>query len=107
MIKTRATLPSEVAKVVDTLKVGEVSAPFRMINEKNGRTMCAIVRLRNRIDTHRATITEDFQAMKAIVLAKRREEFLTKWIKDKIKTTYVRINDRYKNCDFQYEGWVK
>ena len=100
-------LPPEIAKVVDTLKVGEVSAPFQMISEKNGRTMCAIVKLKNRIDTHRATITEDFQAMKAIVLAKRREEFLTKWIKDKIKTTYVRINDRYKNCDFQYEGWVK
>ena len=100
-------LPSEVAKVVDTLKVGEVSAPFQMINEKNGRTMCAIVRLRNRIDTHRATITEDFQAMKDIVLAKRKEEYIDNWIKDKIRTTYVRINDRYKGCDFQYEGWIK
>lgn len=27
-------LPSEIARVVDTLKVGEVSAPFQMINEK-------------------------------------------------------------------------
>ena len=69
--------------------------------------MCAIVRLKNRIDTHRATITEDFQEMKDIVLAKRKEEFIDNWIKNKIKTTYVRINDRYKSCDFQYEGWIK
>lgn len=100
-------LPPEIAKVVDTMKVGEVSAPFQMISQKNGKTVCAVVKLKNRVETHRATITEDFQTMKDIVLAKRREEFIDKWIKDKIKTTYVRINDRYKNCDFQYEGWVK
>lgn len=100
-------LPSEVAKVVDTLKVGEVSAPFVMTNEKNGKTVCAIVKLKNRVDTHRATITEDFQAMSDIVLAKRKEEFIDNWIKEKIKTTYVRINDRYKNCDYKYEGWIR
>ena len=100
-------LPSEIARVVDTLKVGEVSAPFQMISEKNGKTLCAVVKLKNRVETHRATITEDFQAMKNIVLAKRKEEFIDKWIRDKIKTTYVRINDRYKSCDFKYEGWVR
>lgn len=100
-------LPPEIAKVVDSMKLGEVSAPFQMISLKNGKTVCAIVKLKNRVETHRATITEDFQTMKDIVLAKRREEFIDKWIKDKIKATYVRINDRYKNCDFQYEGWVK
>ena len=100
-------LPSEIAKVVDTLKVGQISAPFEMISEKNGKTMCAIVKLKNRVDTHRATITEDFQTMKDIVLAKRREEFVKDWIQKKIKNTYVRINDRYKNCDFEYQGWVK
>lgn len=100
-------LPSEIAKVVDTLKVGQISAPFNMISEKNGKTICAIVKLKSRTDTHRATITEDYQAMKDIVLEKRRKDFIDDWIRKKIKTTYVRINDRYKNCDFQYEGWVK
>lgn len=100
-------LPPEIARVIDTMKVDEVSAPFQMISLKNGKTVCAIVKLKNRVETHRATITEDFQTMKDIVLAKRREEFIDKWIKDKIKTTYVRINDRYKDCDFQYEGWIR
>ncbi len=100
-------LPSEIAKVVDTMKVGEISKPFQMISEKTGKTECVVVKLKSRIDTHRATIAEDFQTMKDIVLAKRKEEFLTDWIKNKIKTTYIRINDRYKNCDFEYQGWVK
>lgn len=100
-------LPSEIARVVDTLKVGEVSAPFQMINEKNGKLVCVVAKLNSRVEMHRATITEDFQTMKNIVLAKRKEEFIKDWIKDKIKNTYIRINDRYKNCNFEYQGWVK
>lgn len=99
-------LPPEVAKVVDTMKVGEISAPFSMINDR-GKTVCAIVKLKNRVDGHKATITEDFQVMKDLVLGKRREEKLHEWVVGKIKTTYVRINDRYKDCKFEYQGWIK
>lgn len=99
-------LPSEVARVVDTLKVDEVSAPFEMINSR-GKTTCAIVKLKNRVDGHKATITEDFQTMKEVVEAKRREEKLHEWVVNKIKTTYVRINDRYKDCNFEYQGWIR
>ena len=99
-------LPQEVAKVVDGMKVGDVSAPFRMINAR-GKTVCAIVKLKNRVDGHRATITEDFQVMQDMVLAKRREEALREWVADKIKQTYVRVNDRYKDCKFVYQGWIK
>lgn len=99
-------LPSEVAKVVDTMKVGEVSAPFDMINER-GKTVCAIVKLKNRVDGHKATITEDYQEMKNIVLNKRKEQTLHDWVVGKIKSTYVRINDQYKDCEFEYQGWVR
>ena len=99
-------LPSEVARMVDTMKVGQISAPFTMINER-GKTVCVIAKLKNRVDGHKAIITEDFQVMKDVVLEKRRAEALHKWVVDKIKSTYVRINDEYKGCDFEYEGWVR
>ena len=101
-----ADLPAEVAKAVDTLSVGAISKPFKMINER-GKTVCAIAKLKNRIDGHKATITEDFQVMKNVVLEKRREELIHNWVKSKIKDTYVRMDDRYKNCNFEYEGWIK
>jgi len=99
-------LPTEVARVVDTMKVGEVSAPFTMVNSK-GKTTCALVKLVSRVDGHKATITEDFQVMQNVVLAKEREKTLHDWVVDKIKKTYVRMNDRYKDCKFEYQGWVK
>ncbi len=99
-------LPAEVAKVVDTLAVGAVSAPFTMINAR-GKTVCAIVKLKNRVEAHRAVITEDYQVLKDVVLNKRREEKIHQWVVDKIKTTYIRVSDKYKNCDYEYEGWIK
>ena len=101
-----AELPPEVAKAVDRLEVGEVSMPFQMVNER-GKTVCAIAKLKNRIEGHKATITEDFQILKNVVLAKLREKCLHDWVVNRIKSTYVRINDRYRNCQFQYEGWVR
>ena len=85
---------------------GEVSKAFEMVNGK-GMTVCAIIKLKSRTEGHRATITEDFQVMKDVVLAKEREKTLHDWVVDKIKRTYVRMNDRYKNCKFEYQGWVK
>lgn len=99
-------LPSEVARAVERLSVGQISSAFQMVNDK-GKTVCAIVKLKSRTEGHRATITEDFQVMKDVVLAKRREEFLKSWVKDKLSKTYVRMNDRYRDCKFEYEGWVK
>ena len=99
-------LPPEVAKVVDTMKVGQISESFKMINQK-GKTVCVIAKLKNRVDGHRANISEDFQVLKDVVLNKRREERIHQWVVDKIKGVYTRLNDNYRNCQFEYEGWIK
>jgi len=100
-------LPQEIAKVVDKLNVGEISKAFTLVNEKDGKEVCAIVKLKTRINGHKATITDDYQQLKDIVIEKRREEMLHKWILEKQKHTYVRINDNWKNCSFKYPGWIK
>ena len=97
-------LPPEVAKVVDTLKVGQISTAFPMINDQ-GKTVCVIAKLKSRTEGHKATITEDFQVMKELVMEKRREKMLHDWVVQKIKSTYVRLGEDYKDCQFEYEGW--
>lgn len=99
-------LPADVAKVVDTLSVGQISRAFRMTNDK-GQEVCAVVMLKNRIEGHPANMTEDFQTLRDVVVNKRKEEKIEHWIKDKIKTTYVRISPDWRNCNFHYKGWVK
>ncbi len=99
-------LPTEVAREVEHMEVGDVSKAFSMVNEK-GKTVVAIVKLKSRTPAHRATITEDYQVMKNVVLQKMRADFLHEWVVNKIKTTYVKMADRCKNCKFEYEGWIK
>lgn len=99
-------LPQEIARVVDTLKVGEVSKSFQMVNPR-GKTVCVIAKLKSRTESHRAKITADFQLLKDVVLQKRQQERLHQWVVDKIKNTYVRVGDAYRNCDFEYQGWVR
>lgn len=98
-------LPQEVARAVDRLEIGEISRPFSMIDTK-GKEICAIVKLKSRVKGHKATLTEDFLAIKDIVLEKKQMEKLDNWIREKQKTTYIRINEKWKNCDFKYPGWI-
>ena len=100
-------LPTEVARVVDTMKVNEISQPFEMINSK-GKTVVAMVKLKSRTLGHKATITEDFQVMKDVVLNKEREKTIHDWVVDKIKHTYVRMLPQYREPGkYEYQGWVK
>ena len=101
-----AQVSQEVAKMVENMNVGEISRAFTMINDK-GKEVCAIVKLKSLINGHKATISEDYQRLKAIVMEKRSEDKLEKWIKEKQKHTYVRINEKWQKCDFKYPGWIK
>ena len=96
----------ELARIVEKMEVGEISKPFKMV-DSNMKTVCAIAKLRSRVKAHRANTSEDFQVLQKIVLNKKKEEVLNNWIREKQKSTYVRINEDWRDCDFEYPGWVK
>ena len=98
-------LPQDVAKVVNKMKVGEVSKAFEMIDAK-GQQVCAIVKLKSRNDEHYASMTEDFQTLQEIVEQERQTKVIDEWIRDKQKNTYVRIKEDWRDCDFKYPNWI-
>ena len=99
-------LPQEIGKVVYQMEVGDISKPFTMLTDKQ-KEVVAIVKLKARVNGHKANLVDDFQAMKQLVESRKREELLNDWIRKKQKTTYVRISEGWRNCDFKYPGWVK
>ena len=98
-------LPAEVAKVVSTMQVGDISTPFVMINQATNRQQVAIVKLSKRIDSHRADFADDYQVLKDMYESHKREEILTKWVEEKQKSTYVFIEEGWRDCDFKYK-WL-
>ncbi len=99
-------LPADIAKVVSKMHTGEISQPFLMMNTK-GKEVCAVVRLKTLIKAHHASMAEDFQILKDVVMKKLQEEKINQWIKEKQRSTYVRINEGWSDCEFEYPGWIK
>lgn len=100
-------LPPEVALQVDTMKVGDVSKPFIMMDVKTNREIVAIVKLRNRIDGHKATLRDDFEVMKTMYEQHAKNKIISDWIENKINSTYIYIEDGWRDCKFQHSGWLK
>ncbi len=100
-------LPQEVAKAVNDMQVGDISKPFVMMDPKLNREVVAMVKLVNRIDGHKANMADDYQTVKNMYENARRAELLEQWLEKKIADTYVRIEDGWRNCDFQHKGWIK
>lgn len=104
---TMEELPSEVALEVSRLKEGEMSRPFTMKDPKTGRDQVAIIRLKKRIDGHKATYVDDYQVIKDLYEDRLREEIIENFIREKQRTTYVRIKEGWDKYDFKYPNWGK
>ncbi|MCQ2384909.1 MAG: peptidylprolyl isomerase [Paludibacteraceae bacterium] len=100
-------LPQEIAKIVNKMNVGDVSEPFVMMDRKLGREVFAVVRLRNKVDSHKANIVDDYQQLKKMCEAQKSEEIINKWIDEKISDTYIYIDPEWRNCSFEHRAWIK
>ena len=100
-------LPQEIARVVATLEPGDISKPFVMKDPKRDRDIVAMVKLTDRIEAHQANMADDYQLIKTMYENAQKQEILQKWLAKKIKDTYVRIEDGWRGCEFQHQGWIK
>lgn len=97
-------LPVDVARVIDGLSEGDISQPFIWVLE-NGKTVCAVAKLKARTEAHRATLRDDYETLRYMYQSKLSDERIQEWIKEKQQTTYVRVNKDSRNCDFLYPHW--
>jgi peptidyl-prolyl cis-trans isomerase SurA len=100
-------LPPEVAKAVYEMHVGEVSKPFSMTDKTTNKDVIAIVKVKSKLENHKANLLDDYQMLRAFYENKKKQEFLNNWIIKKQKETYISIDPAWQNCKFQYPGWIK
>ena len=100
-------LPQEVAKQIDKLQPGEISEPFVMIDPATNREIVAIVKLKNRIEGHKANLRDDYQVIKKMQEGAAKEKIISDWIAKKIASTYTYIEEGWRDCKFEHEGWIK
>lgn len=100
-------LPAEVAKYVESMKPGDISEAFIMCDVASNKDVAAMVRLTNRIEGHKANLSDDYNMIKRMYEAHKKNEILKEWIEKKIVDTYIKVGDGWNNCEFEYSGWIK
>lgn len=90
---------------VSELKDGEVSMPI-LDQERGGGQFYKILTINNRFEEHQAEFSKDYIKIKELALRDKQIKEIAKWTEEKIKETYIKINDEYKDCEFT-NNWLK
>jgi len=89
---------------IDKLKLGEFSRPVRM-QTKDGKSAYRILYLKSRTLPHRANLKEDYQRIQNVAMTQKQAKIVSDWVKKKKSTTYIKIDEEFKSCDFRYK-WI-
>ncbi len=95
-------LDPQVSFVIDKLKVGEISKPALMETE-DGKQAYRLLYLKKRTLPHRANMREDYDKIQSWALENKKAEAFQEWIAKKAAKTYIRINDKFRQCDFEFD----
>lgn len=95
--------------VIKEMKVGDISEPFESLDNegRSGNTIYKILRLEKIVPSHTATFKDDFLIIQNIANNKRREDAIGNFIKEKQAVTFIKLDDLFKQCNFEREGWIK
>ena len=83
--------------VTDTMKAGSIS-PAVKATFPDGRIAYRLVFLKSKLPPHKANMTDDFPKIKELAENSKQFEIIQKWIDEKIKNTYITVNEPYNNC---------
>jgi peptidyl-prolyl cis-trans isomerase SurA len=91
--------------IVDRLEVGQVSEPHIMMTEDSQQAY-RLVTVISRVDPHRANLEEDYDLIQQLALQQKELGVIRQWINRRLGSTYVRINEEYRDCAFEH-NWLK
>lgn len=103
---SRADVPGEMGRVIAKMKTGDVSSPF-IDRSLSGQEEFKIIKLKAFYPRHKADLDNDWMNFEAMLKKEKQFERLEKWIKEKQATTYIHLDDSYKDAKFRYDGWIK
>ncbi|MCF6365396.1 MAG: peptidylprolyl isomerase [Bacteroidales bacterium] len=90
--------------VLKQMKISEVSEPFESRSMK-GKPEMKIIKLLSKTEPHIADINTDYQLISDMAKEKKKEEIISDWIQKVQKTTYFKIDEEYRDCNYKYKGW--
>jgi peptidyl-prolyl cis-trans isomerase SurA len=90
------------AFVISKLKVGEVSSPLPMTTN-DGNDAFRLIMVKRKIDAHQATLEDDYSLIQSWAVNHKNQEVIKNWIRAKAKKAFIRIDEDFDDCDFQFK----
>jgi len=94
-------LEPQVSFVINKLEVGQISSPVPAKTEE-GQEAYRLIKLKSRIEPHRANLTDDYSLITEYALTYKKEQKIIEWVNQNVENAYIMIIDDYKTCDFSY-----
>lgn len=91
------------------MEPGQISEPFESLDNegRSGNTIYKIIKLEEIVPSHTANIKQDFMIIQSIANNRQKMDAIDKFIKEKQSTTLIIVDDMYRKCNFDNEGWIK
>ena len=90
------------AFVISKLNVGEVSSPLPMTTN-DGKDAFRLVMVKKKVDAHKATLEDDYSRIQTWAMNQKNQTVIKNWIRSKAKKAFIRIDEDYADCDFQFQ----
>ncbi len=90
---------------VEKMDVGSMTSVME-VPEAGGGTSYNIFILKSRSEPHVANLKDDYQRIQDAAKAEKQANIIGDWIAEKTSETYVRIDETYESCPFNYD-WVQ
>lgn len=97
-------LDPKVFFIIDKMNPGEISSSVPYLTE-DGTQAYRVLYLKLRTEPHKANMKDDYNKIQEWALDNKKAKVVAKWIEAKSKTAYIRLGDKFKNCDFKY-NWT-
>jgi peptidyl-prolyl cis-trans isomerase SurA len=104
-IEDISQMDQKLVQTVSELAIGEISKTMEYQNYTDQKPAFRIIKLKNRIDPHKANMKDDYQKIQQMAMMDRNRKSLKEWIKKRSKLTYIKIDDEFKDCKF-VNPWV-
>ena len=100
-------LDPDVSKVITKMNLNEISAPFQTTDKESQQLVYKIIKLTKKTESHKADLQNDYQQLADLYLSHKKEQVFNDWVVAQQSKNYIRIDNTYANCNFNFEKWIK
>ncbi|MCL2027841.1 MAG: peptidylprolyl isomerase [Bacteroidales bacterium] len=87
--------------IIDNFEEGQISNAAFFTTEDNEQAV-RILKLDNRIAPHQANLEQDYDKIFNMAMMEARQTRMSEWLNQRLRTQYVRLNSKAKECTFNY-----